>query len=117
MALIVFYLIILIVGIIAAWKKTRLKKDQQQLSVTLMVAHKDVNVILGVFTMTAVIVGGGYINGTAEIIFTSGIIWAQAPVGYCISNLLARTIFAKPMRERNTLPCWTHFNKSTKAAL
>merc|ERR1712227_933795 len=32
--------------------------------------------------MTATWVGGGYINGTAEIVFSSGLIWCQAPLGY-----------------------------------
>ena len=35
-------------------------------------------------------VGGGYINGTAEYVFTSGygLVWTQAPIGYAISLLL-----------------------------
>ena len=35
-------------------------------------------------------VGGGYINGTAEYVFTPyyGLIWTQAPVGYAASLLL-----------------------------
>lgn len=30
-------------------------------------------------------VGGGYINGTAEAIYTSGLVWCQAPFGYALS--------------------------------
>jgi len=32
-------------------------------------------------------VGGGYINGTAEVVFDkdSGLVWAQAPWGYALS--------------------------------
>ena len=30
-------------------------------------------------------VGGGYINGTSEYTFTSGLIWVQAPWGYALS--------------------------------
>lgn len=30
-------------------------------------------------------VGGGYINGTAEAIYTSGLVWCQAPFGYAMS--------------------------------
>lgn len=29
--------------------------------------------------------GGGYINGTAEAIYTSGLVWCQAPFGYAMS--------------------------------
>lgn len=30
-------------------------------------------------------VGGAYINGTAEVIYNSGLIWCQAPIGYALS--------------------------------
>ena len=30
-------------------------------------------------------VGGGYINGTAESVYTQGLVWAQAPWGYALS--------------------------------
>jgi len=30
-------------------------------------------------------VGGGYINGTAELIYTDGLKWCQAPFGYACS--------------------------------
>ena len=35
-------------------------------------------------------VGGGYINGTSEYVYTPGygLIWTQAPVGYAISLVL-----------------------------
>ena len=45
--------------------------------------------------MTATWVGGGYINGTAEIVYRAiygdgggGLIWAQAPIGFSISLLI-----------------------------
>lgn len=30
-------------------------------------------------------VGGGYINGTAEVIFSRGLAWCQVPIGYSLS--------------------------------
>ena len=36
-------------------------------------------------------VGGGYINGTAEIVYRDGLIWCQAPVGYALSLMLGET--------------------------
>ena len=53
---------------------------------------------VGVFTMTATWVGGGYINGTAEAVYLSidktgqGLLWAQAPVGFSISLLIGKLI-------------------------
>lgn len=37
------------------------------------------------FLFAATWVGGGYINGTAEAIYTSGLVWCQAPFGYAMS--------------------------------
>ncbi|CAG0886997.1 unnamed protein product [Darwinula stevensoni] len=44
-------------------------------------------------------VGGGYINGTAEAVYTQGILWCQAPFGYGISLALGGALFATKMRE------------------
>ena len=48
---------------------------------------------------TATWVGGGYINGAAEITYASGFGWCQAPFGFSISLLLGGLFFAKPMRD------------------
>lgn len=43
--------------------------------------------------ITATWVGGGYINGTAEAIYTSGLVWCQAPFGYALSLVFGEIIF------------------------
>ena len=43
--------------------------------------------------ITATWVGGGYINGTAEIIFSSGLVWCQAPFGYALSLVFGKNYF------------------------
>ena len=46
--------------------------------------------------MTATWVGGGYINGTAEMVYAakrqdgSGLVWVQAPVGFAISLVVGK---------------------------
>lgn len=45
-------------------------------------------------------VGGGYINGTAEAIYTSGLVWCQAPFGYALSLVFGGVFFANPMRKQ-----------------
>ena len=55
-----------------------------------MLAGRNIGVFVGIFTMTATWVGGGYINGTAEIIYTQGLVWCQAPLGYALSLMLGR---------------------------
>lgn len=38
-------------------------------------------------------VGGGYINGTAEIIYSNGLLWCQAPFGYALSLVFGNLSF------------------------
>lgn len=42
------------------------------------------------FFLLATWVGGGYINGTAEAIYTSGLVWCQAPFGYAMSLVFGK---------------------------
>ena len=56
---------------------------------------------LGVFTMSATWIGGGFINGTAEYTYSEGLLWVQAPWGYALSLIVGGLFFAKPMRVRN----------------
>ena len=53
-----------------------------------------------VFYLTATWVGGGYINATAEKVFSKGLIWCQAPFGYAMSLFFGGIFFAKKFRER-----------------
>ncbi len=55
-----------------------------------MLAGRNIGMFVGIFTMTATWVGGGYINGTAEIVYKYGLIWCQAPVGYALSLMLGK---------------------------
>ena len=50
--------------------------------------------------MTATWVGGGYINGTAEVVYDAeqGLVWCQAPWGYALSLVLGGLFFARRMR-------------------
>ena len=56
-----------------------------------MLAGRNIGMFVGIFTMTATWVGGGYINGTAEVVYTMGLIHCQAPVGYALSLVLGKT--------------------------
>uniref|UniRef100_A0A8B9HPJ1 Solute carrier family 5 member 7 n=1 Tax=Astyanax mexicanus TaxID=7994 RepID=A0A8B9HPJ1_ASTMX len=103
LAIVVFYLLILFVGIWAAWKNKNSGvgggSDQSE---SIMVGGRDIGLFVGGFTMTATWVGGGYINGTAEYVYlpSYGLAWAQAPFGYALSLVVGGLFFAKPMRSR-----------------
>ena len=54
-------------------------------------------------------VGGGYINGTAEVVYDSGqgLVWAQAPWGYALSLVIGEwsknvTYFVCENRKKKT---------------
>ncbi|XP_061181009.1 high-affinity choline transporter 1-like isoform X1 [Saccostrea echinata] len=92
-AVIIFYILILGVGLWAA-RKSRGETDSENV----MLAGRNIGVLVGVFTMTATWVGGGFINGTAEYIFKDGLVWCQAPFGYALSLVFGGLFFAEKMR-------------------
>ncbi|KAG7264681.1 hypothetical protein CRUP_035340 [Coryphaenoides rupestris] len=98
-----FYILILAVGIWAAWKNKHSGESAgADRSEIIMVGGRDIGLFVGGFTMTATWVGGGYINGTAEYVYLPGfgLAWAQAPFGYALSLVVGGLFFAKPMRSR-----------------
>jgi high affinity choline transporter 7 len=46
------------------------------------------NFNIGVLYFIATWVDGGYIMGSAEVVFTSGVAWCQAPFGYAVALFL-----------------------------
>ncbi|XP_069747247.1 high-affinity choline transporter 1 [Narcine bancroftii] len=102
-AIVLFYLLILFVGLWAAWKsKNTSMEGAIDRSEAIMIGGRDIGLLVGGFTMTATWVGGGYINGTAEAVYVPGygLAWAQAPFGYALSLVIGGLFFAKPMRSR-----------------
>ncbi|XP_075546733.1 high-affinity choline transporter 1-like [Dermacentor variabilis] len=102
-AIVFFYLIILVVGIWAGRKNDAPRRSTLSMSMgeqsNIMLAGRNIGLFIGVFTMTATWVGGGYINGTAEVIYISGLAWCQAPFGYALSLLIGGYLFAVKMRK------------------
>ena len=87
-SIVLFYVLILGVGIWAARKKEAGNDSEEEV----MLAGRSIGLFVGIFTMTATWVGGGYINGTAEIVFTKGLIWCQAPFGYALSLVFGNNL-------------------------
>ncbi len=88
----VFYAIIYYIGIRAA------RRQREGSFADLVLAGRGIPLGLGIFTMTATWVGGGYVNGTAEAAYGSGLIHAQAPWGYGLSLIVGGLWFAPIMR-------------------
>ena len=92
-----FYILVLATGVYASRKERALGGQSSE---GLLLAGRKLGPLIGIFTMTATWVGGGYINGTAEAVYDSvrGMVWAQAPWGYALSLVLGGLFFAKRMR-------------------
>jgi high affinity choline transporter 7 len=107
MAMILFYAIIFWLGVHVS---ARHSSDP-------LLANHSLPLGIAIFTMSATWVGGGFINGTAEYIYSNGLIWVQAPWGYALSLIVGGLIFARPMRRRGytTLldPIAERFGKKT----
>lgn len=97
--IIVFYVLILGVGLWAAWRRKRSGHITGSAD-EVMLAGRNIGLFVGILTMTATWVGGGYINGSAEQTFALGLVWTQAPFGYATSLMLGGFFFAKKMREQ-----------------
>jgi len=92
--MILFYGVIFYMGTYAATLRKSDSADE------ILLAGRGIPVWMGIFTMSATWVGGGYINGTAEYAFDHnyGIIWVQAPWGYGLSLIFGGLFFARKMR-------------------
>lgn len=64
----------------------------------MLLAGRSLPLSIALLTMTATWVGGGFINGSAEAAYQSGLAWTQAPWGYALSLIVGGMIFAVPMR-------------------
>jgi len=94
-AIIIFYLAVLAVGLYAGWKRRKVEQNQEEV----MLAGRDIGLFVGVLTMGATWVGGGFINGSAEYAYSTGLVWVLAPFGYSLSLVISGTFFARKMRE------------------
>ena len=92
-----FYLSIFAIGLWAS-------RNRQAHSVSeVLVAGRRIPLWIGILTMTATWVDGGYLNGTAEAVYGRGLIWAQAPWGFGLSLLLGGFFFAPLMHRQGFL--------------
>ncbi len=89
-SMMVFYVLIFFFGTYIA--------QQRSGSGDMLLAGRNLPVGIAIFTMSATWVGGGYINGSAESAFSSGLVWVQAPWGYAMSLVLGGLLFARKMR-------------------
>ncbi|MCB9689646.1 MAG: sodium:solute symporter family protein, partial [Alphaproteobacteria bacterium] len=96
----VMYGLIFGVGVWASRGRTMGTGSEEGTLDELMLAGRSLPLWLGLLSMTATWVGGGYINGTVEATYSMGLLWGlQAPIGYSLSLILGGLFFARFMRK------------------
>lgn len=92
------YALVFLVGVVAT-RRAPPPADGDGALEELLLAGRSLPLWVALLTMTATWVGGGYINGTAETTFSTGVAWGgQAGVGYAISLLVGGLFYARRMR-------------------
>ncbi|KAJ4946030.1 hypothetical protein JOQ06_023708 [Pogonophryne albipinna] len=95
--MVLFYLLVLGTGIWASMKSNRLKKSSQaDITEVTLLGNRGISLVVGIFTMTATFVGGGFIVGLTEAVYTPtmGLTWAVIPVTAALS-FIVESIFSK----------------------
>ncbi|KAK7904596.1 hypothetical protein WMY93_017203 [Mugilogobius chulae] len=114
-SILIFYLLVLGTGIWASFKSKREQKKSGAKEMEMAVlGNRSINLVLGVFTMTASWVGGGYILGTAEMAYnpSMGFIFTFTMImSYCMTFVLCGLAFAKPLREGTCVTMLDHFKQ------
>ncbi|XP_076025506.1 high affinity choline transporter 1-like isoform X1 [Genypterus blacodes] len=103
-SMVAFYLLVLGVGIWASFKSKReeIRGGAAKMEMALL-GNRNINKVVGVFTMTATWIGGGSFIGITEAVYNSsgGLIWAvRFPIGTVLGFILGGIFFAGPMRDR-----------------
>ncbi|XP_037638754.1 high-affinity choline transporter 1-like [Sebastes umbrosus] len=102
-ATIVFYALVLGIGI---WASFRSKRDESRTQANhadmALLGNRDISLVMGIFTTTATWVGGTFIIGTAETVYDPkfGLIWAVMPLAATLAFTVGGLFFAEPMRDR-----------------
>ncbi|XP_060896351.1 high-affinity choline transporter 1-like [Labrus mixtus] len=102
-ATIIFYLLVLGIGIWASMKSKRDRNRTQANHADMaLLGDRKISLVVGIFTTTATWVGGTFIIGTAETVYDPklGLIWAVMPLAATLAFILGGLFFAEPMRDR-----------------
>lgn len=89
------------------WASRKSKREERKCtgnrSEVAMVGGRNLNIWVSIFTMTATWVGGGYILGSAEMVYnpTKGLVWSTGTIGSALHLLIGGLFFIKPIRKKN----------------
>ncbi|XP_069565397.1 high-affinity choline transporter 1-like [Brachyistius frenatus] len=120
-----FYLLVLGIGIWASFKSKREQKKSAGTGMEMvLLGNRQITLVVGIFTITATWVGGGFIVGTTEMMYTpsKGLTWVLIMLtAFSASFILGGLVFAKLMRERRCMtmldPFQVKYGKVVTASL
>uniref|UniRef100_UPI0037E89AD8 high-affinity choline transporter 1-like n=1 Tax=Semicossyphus pulcher TaxID=241346 RepID=UPI0037E89AD8 len=119
--MVLFYLLVLGTGIWASFKSKREQKKSAASGMEMaLLGNRNINVVVGIFTMTATWVGGAIIVGLTEMVYTPsmGLTWTLVMIlSYSASFVIGGLVFAKPMREKNCVTMLDPFHMKYGKAL
>ncbi|XP_068184027.1 high affinity choline transporter 1-like [Antennarius striatus] len=109
-----FYLLVLGTGIWASFKSKRKQKKSGATGMEMvLLGNRSINWVVGVFTMTATWIGGGFIVGIVEMMCTPSMGLIRAIIvflSYSSTFILGGLLFVQPLRERNCVTMLDSFH-------
>ncbi|XP_042358434.1 high-affinity choline transporter 1-like isoform X2 [Plectropomus leopardus] len=104
-AMVFFYLLVLGTGIWASFKSRGKQRKSGATGMEMsLLGNRSINLVVGIFTMTATWVGAGFLVGIAEMVYTPslGLTCAMVMIiAFSSSFVFAALVFVKPMRDMN----------------
>lgn len=114
LAMIAFYALVLGIGVWASVRSRRAReRSKDNRTEHILLGSRGISLAVGVFTMTATFVGGGFITGLTEAVYTPtmGLAWAVMPVTGALSFIIGGLFFAKKMRARKYITMMDPFQE------
>uniref|UniRef100_A0A3B4B5J6 Solute carrier family 5 member 7a n=1 Tax=Periophthalmus magnuspinnatus TaxID=409849 RepID=A0A3B4B5J6_9GOBI len=120
--IVLFYLLVLGTGIWASFKSKREQKKSGAKEMEMAVlGNRKINLVVGIFTMTATWVGGGFVVGTTEMAYTPsmGLTFTMLMLMayFYLFIFLGGFMFAKPMRDKKYATMLDPFQRQYGRAL
>ncbi|CAG05144.1 unnamed protein product [Tetraodon nigroviridis] len=116
-----FYLLVLATGMWAFFKSRRKQKKSAATGMEMaLLGNRSLNWVVGIFTMTATWVGGAFIVGIVEMVYTPSMGLTRTLIllaGYSSSFIIGGFLFVAPMRERRCMTVLDPFQQKYGRAL
>ncbi|XP_068184093.1 high-affinity choline transporter 1-like [Antennarius striatus] len=112
--MVVFYLLVLGTGIWASFKSKRKQKRSGATGMEMvLLGNRSINWVVGIFTLTATYIGGGFVVGSVEMMCTPSMGLIRVIVlflSYSSTFIIGGLLFVKLLRDRNCVTMLDSFH-------